>query len=53
MATSMKRMTVSFPAEWESEIAKLKKERFYDKPTSELIRYLIQKGLESDTHEAS
>lgn len=40
------RTSVTLLPEWEEELRKLKQERFYDKSKSELIRYLIQLGLE-------
>lgn len=46
MSTKLKRMTLTFLSEWDEDFDKLKKEQFYDKPKSEMIRYLIQQGLE-------
>lgn len=46
MSTNLKRMTVTFLPEWDEDLDRLKKEQFYDKSKSELIRYLIQQGLE-------
>jgi len=40
------RFSVSIPQGLEAEIAELKKEQYFDKPRSEMIRFLIQKGLE-------
>jgi hypothetical protein len=42
----MKRMMVSLRPEQEARIKFLKKNKFYDKPYSEVIRFLIQHGLD-------
>lgn len=47
MSTKLKRLSVTILPEWEKELDRLKKEKFYDKPTSELLRYLIKEGLRS------
>lgn len=41
------RFSVSIPQGLEDQIAELKKEQYFDKPRSEMIRFLIQKGLEA------
>lgn len=41
-----KRMSVTILPEWEKDLDKLKQEKFYDKPRSEMIRFLIELGLE-------
>jgi hypothetical protein len=41
-----KRMTVTLRPEWSESLVNLKKTKFYDKPQSELLRYLIELGLE-------
>lgn len=46
MSTKLVRTSVTLLPEWEEDLKKLKQEKFYDKPKSELIRYLIQLGLE-------
>lgn len=46
MATKRKRLTISLLPEWEEELDKLKKEKFYNKTLNDLIRYLIGLGLE-------
>lgn len=46
MSTKLSRTTITIPNEWESELRSLKQEQFYDKSKSELLRYLIQQGLE-------
>lgn len=47
MSTYNKRTTVTLLPEWESTLNKLKKERFYNKSKSEMIRYIIGLGLVS------
>lgn len=46
MATKNIRTTVTLLPEWEKDIDTLKKERFYNKSKSEMLRYLIQLGLD-------
>lgn len=46
MGTLMKRITVTIPTDLEKELDKLKKERFYNKPQSEMLRYLIRLGVQ-------
>ncbi|ODM03174.1 hypothetical protein [Eisenbergiella tayi] len=41
-----RRMSVTILPEWEHDLDNLKREKFYDKPRSEMIRFLIQLGLE-------
>ena len=41
------RFSVSIPHGLEKEVADLKKSQYFDKPRSEMIRFLIQKGLEA------
>lgn len=45
MSTKLKRISVTILPEWEKELNKLKKEKFYDKPRAELLRFLIEQGL--------
>lgn len=45
MSTELKRMTISLMPEWDEDMRNLKKEQFYDKSKSEMLRYLIQIGL--------
>jgi hypothetical protein len=45
MATKMKRTSVSLLPEWNNDLKKLKKEQFYDKTHSEMLRHLIKLGL--------
>ncbi len=47
MATDMKRFTISVTRDIEQGLNKLKKEQFYDKAQSEMVRYLIKLGLNS------
>lgn len=44
--TDKKRLMITIDDETVAAIDKLKKEKFYDKPFSEMYRYLIQLGLE-------
>lgn len=46
MGTLMKRISVTIPNELEKDLDELKKERFYNKPQSEMLRYLIRLGLQ-------
>ena len=45
MATSMKRQMVSLTPDLETALDRLKKERFYNTSQSEMLRYLIRRGL--------
>ncbi len=45
MSTDMKRFTISITPDIEQGLNKLKKEQFYDKAQSEMVRYLIKLGL--------
>lgn len=47
MATDMKRFTVSIPHDMESGLDALKKEKYYKTTRSEMIRDLLERGLES------
>lgn len=49
MATDMKRMMLSLPKELVDEADQVKHRRFYDKPYSEMYRYLIRRGLDALT----
>lgn len=40
------RMSITLLPEWDEDIKSLKKEVFYDKTKSELIRFLIQTGID-------
>lgn len=46
MGTLMKRISVTIPNELEKDLDKLKQEKFYNKPQSEMLRYLIRLGLQ-------
>lgn len=48
MATKMKRFSISIPKELKPELDALKKKVFYNKPQSEMIRYLIGLGLSAN-----
>lgn len=52
MPTELKRMTITFLPEWENDLRSLKKEQFYDKSKSEMIRFLIQQGLTATKEKA-
>ena len=45
MATDMKRFTISVTPEMEKSIEKLKKSEFYNKPYSEMYRYILNAGI--------
>ena len=45
MSTSNKRLSVTLLPEWEDELDRLKKTKFYNQSKAELIRYLINLGL--------
>lgn len=45
MTTSKKRLTLTLLPEWEPVLIKLKQEKFYNKPFSEMLRHLIELGL--------
>ena len=45
MATYSKRAMVTLRPEWEPELDRLKKERFYNDTQAEMFRYLISLGL--------
>lgn len=47
MSTRMKRTMVTLLPEWEPELDKLKKERFYNESRAEMLRYIIGLGLAS------
>lgn len=46
MATSLRRLSVTIPSEIEDDLDKLKQEKFYKEPQSEMLRYLIKLGLQ-------
>lgn len=46
MPTNKKRFMVTVTSEIHKELIILKKEHFYDTSYSEMLRYLLQKGLE-------
>lgn len=45
MATSLTRLTFTVTEEMESELNRFKKEKFYDKNNSEMIRALVSAGM--------
>lgn len=47
MATSLKRLSVTLQPEWEPDLDELKRTAFYDKTKADVIRYLIELGLET------
>ncbi len=50
MSTSKKRLSITLQPEWEPVMDKLKKDKFYDKPYSNVIRHLIELGLKAVKH---
>ena len=51
--TAMKRLTVSFPNEIGEQIEALKRtDRFAGRPYSELIRYLVILGIQSNNRKS-
>jgi len=49
MATNMKRFTISITPEMDATLAQLKKEVYYDRTRSEMIRDIIMRGLAATT----
>lgn len=47
MATDMKRVMLSLPKDLASKTDEVKRHQFYDKPYSEMYRYLLQRGLDA------
>lgn len=47
MATDMKRFTISLTPELERDLDDLKRREFYNKTQTEMVRHLIEKGLQS------
>lgn len=47
MAADMKKIPLSLPPEIEQEIRSVKKDSFYDRPFSEVYRYIIELGLKA------
>lgn len=45
MSTGLKRFTISVTSEMEEKLNALKKEKFYNTNQTEMIRYLIELGL--------
>lgn len=43
------RFTLTIPADIAQQVDDLKRDRFYDKPYSELYRYLIELGIKATT----
>lgn len=51
--TDMKRITISFPDEIGEQLEALKRtERFAGRPYSEMIRYLVRLGIQSNSRKA-
>lgn len=46
MATNLKRFTVTIPQSMEVELDAMKRQQYYSKTQSELIRDLLMRGLE-------
>lgn len=51
MSTEFKRFTVSVTPELEKELDRVKKERYYNQPQSQMVRDLIARGLAAIEHE--
>lgn len=47
MKAKMKRFMVSITPDLEQDLDELKKERFYNKPYSEVYRYVLAQGLKA------
>jgi hypothetical protein len=47
MSTNLPRLSVTLKPEWEPELDELKRTVFYDKPRADVLRYLIDLGLEA------
>ncbi len=47
MDGNRKRFTISLPPDLEISLDKLKQAQFYNRPEAEMLRFLIQRGLES------
>ncbi|SPZ51231.1 Uncharacterised protein [Sarcina ventriculi] len=47
MATSLRRFSISIPADIEKELDTLKQKEFYNKTQSEMLRHLIRLGVEA------
>ena len=52
MALYQKRAMISLRPEWEPDLEKLKKEKFYNTTQAEMFRYLIRLGLNSLKNDA-
>jgi hypothetical protein len=51
MPTEMKRLMICVTPEIEAGVEELKKNVFYNKPYSEVYRYLLAKGIKSATED--
>ena len=47
MATQLKRTSLTLRPDWDEDLNRLKKEMFYNKTFSDLLRYLIELGLDT------
>lgn len=47
LAADMKRIVVTIPPELEKGLDEIKRERFYNKPYSEVYRYIFSLGLKA------
>lgn len=50
MSTTLKRLSVTIPAELEESLDELKKEKFYKDSQSEMLRHLLKLGLQATTN---
>lgn len=53
MSTEFKRFTISLTPELEQELDRVKQEKYYNRPQSQMVRDLIARGLESFRKEHS
>ena len=52
MTNMTKRFSISITPEMQKELDKLKKDKFYDKPQSEMVRFLILAGIKAAAAES-
>ncbi len=52
MTNMTKRFSISITPEIQKELDTLKKDKFYDKPQSEMVRFLILTGIKTALKEA-
>lgn len=47
MATQLPRLSITMKTEWDEDLDNLKRTEFYDRPKADMLRYLIELGLEN------